>query len=178
MAANTYIARSDLRAHLDKLELAQVSVPHGVLAKELADLIDVEMTSPGTPTTNAQVLSAIAVIDAAIVAANSKIDGYLCGVYTLPLDQLPDILVLHGVAIARYHLHDVKATEEVRLRHTEAISYLTKVAEGRIKLKTAADLAAGGGNDVPTFDGPARGFQLTDLTSAANTQLCDYMGDL
>lgn len=76
-----------------------------------------------------------AVLDAAIMDASEEIDSYLRVVRTLPLPApVPARLVRVAGDLARYHLYDDRATEEVRTRYEDAIRWLRDVAAGRASL--------------------------------------------
>jgi phage gp36-like protein len=89
-----------------------------------------------------------AVIARAIADADAVIDGYLAGRYRLPLEAVPSNLALLAGDIVRYRLWRDAASEEVRRRYDDAIGYLNRLADGRVRL--AQDLA-----DAPDPGGPA-----------------------
>ncbi|WP_181318157.1 gp436 family protein [Pseudogemmobacter blasticus] len=77
-----------------------------------------------------------AAITRALVMASGEIDTYLARRYTLPLTVTPAHLVQLCVDIALYRMalsQDV-ASEEHRKRYEDAISVLTKMADGRVSL--------------------------------------------
>ena len=78
-------------------------------------------------------------IDATVVAgkladADAEIDGYLAGRYTLPLPVVPEALRRIACDIARYHLYDDRATEQVAKRYDDAIRFLKMVSKGDVQL--------------------------------------------
>ena len=84
---------------------------------------------------------------AALLDASSEIDGYLAGRYSLPLATVPPNLVLYCCDIAIYRgAKGSMVTEECRLRFKDAISYLSKVAEGKISLFANDPSAPNGGS--------------------------------
>jgi phage gp36-like protein len=83
-------------------------------------------------------------VEAALQAASDEIDTYLGVRYTVPLETPPPYIKMVCVDIAVYRLAlDVgPRTEEMRLRYTDAISYLKSVADGKFELPDT-----GGGTD-------------------------------
>lgn len=74
-------------------------------------------------------------VNKALADAQSEIDGYLSGVESLPLTNPPALLTRLAVDIALYQGSSSTAqTDEKRTRYEDAVSYLRRVAEGRIKL--------------------------------------------
>ena len=66
--------------------------------------------------------------------ASQIADGYICAYYTVPLEGAPQNLKIYVCDIARYLLWKSRASEEVRQRYEDAISYLKLVASGKAKL--------------------------------------------
>ncbi|MBL8260931.1 MAG: DUF1320 domain-containing protein [Xanthomonadaceae bacterium] len=78
-------------------------------------------------------------IDADVVAskladADAEIDGYLAGRYTLPLTNVPEALRRIACDLARYHLYDDRATEQVQKRYDDAVRFLVMVSKGHVQL--------------------------------------------
>lgn len=96
--------------------------------RELVDLTDNEQ--PYTDTINQQKL------EAAIESANSEIDGYISGRYSLPLAVVPPFLKAVGCDMAYYHacLGDTVLNERAKLRYDNAIKILTNIAKGMLNL--------------------------------------------
>ena len=69
-------------------------------------------------------------VDAAIVDAGSIIDGWIGAKYAVPLEYPPDNIKIFVCDIARYLLWKSKASEEVRRRYDDAMSYLKGVSKG------------------------------------------------
>ncbi len=76
------------------------------------------------------------VIARALVAASDEIDGYLGARHTLPLPVLPPQLVQPCIDIAMYRMarDGASRTEEDRTRYEDAVKWLTKVADGKVRL--------------------------------------------
>lgn len=88
----------------------------------------------------------VTVLNKAIADATAEIDGYLTGY--LPLSPVPANFERLACDITRYHLYDDLVTEQVKERYKNHISYLIKVAEGKISI--APDAA--GAIDQPSED--------------------------
>ncbi|MGX5053120.1 gp436 family protein [Enterobacter asburiae] len=73
-------------------------------------------------------------------SASDRIDSYLGARYTLPLVDVPGALRDYCCDIARYLLtgNEHQCTEEIRLRYEDAVSWLKRVADGKITLGSAA----------------------------------------
>ena len=69
-------------------------------------------------------------VDAAIADAGSIIDGWVGAKYAVPLEYPPDNIKIFVCDIARYLLWKSKASEEVRRRYDDAMSYLKGVSKG------------------------------------------------
>lgn len=79
-----------------------------------------------------------AVLAKALSDADSEINGYIGTRYLLPITTPPADIVRTACDIARYRLHDDKATEEVRQRYEDARSWLRDVAKGAVVLLDAS----------------------------------------
>ena len=69
-------------------------------------------------------------VEAAIADAGSIIDGWIGARYAVPLEYSPDNIKIFVCDIARYLLWKSKASEEVRRRYDDAMSYLKGVSKG------------------------------------------------
>lgn len=78
------------------------------------------------------------VIEDGLDTANGEIDSYLAGRYSLPLAEVPRVLVGVACDIARYRLTGTERTESAIIleRYKMAIRYLEKVASGTVTLGT------------------------------------------
>lgn len=76
------------------------------------------------------------VLAGALAEADAEIEPYLAPRHTLPLTNVPKILVGFACDIARYRLcgAGVTETEETRKRYEDAVKFLVKVARGEIGL--------------------------------------------
>lgn len=102
------------------------------------DLIDrygeremIQLTDIDEPRTDA-VVSARA--QRALDDAAAEVDGYLAGLYALPLSPVPGTLRRVAIDIARYHLGSVPTDSSEAKRYDDAIKFLRLVARGEIKL--------------------------------------------
>ncbi|MFZ5538135.1 MAG: gp436 family protein [Pseudomonadota bacterium] len=107
-------------------------------------------------------------IDPAVVArkladAAAEIDSYLVGRYTLPLNPVPTVLVRLACDLARYHLYDDRATEQVAQRYRDAIRFLEQVAKGAVQLGVVPDGTPAVPSAAPEFDAPPRVFDRKSL---------------
>ena len=75
-----------------------------------------------------------AVVAAKIADAAAEVDAYLQAKYTLPLQSVPPVLRRVTCDIARYHLYDDRATEQVTQRYRDAIRFLEALAKGTVAL--------------------------------------------
>lgn len=91
-------------------------------------------------------------VEAALSSADAIIDGYVGTVYDLPLPAVPPLLKQCAVDIAIYRvaLELGPRTEEMRLRHDDAICRLKDISKGTM---TLAFPSTGTGN--PTTGGSA-----------------------
>lgn len=103
------------------------------------------------------------IVDAGVVAralaeADALVDGYLAGLYSLPLMTVPPILPPLAEAIAIYTLHITEPEAKVKADYEAAMKRLSEIAKGVIKLKDAAGIE-------PAAPG-ASGVQITDRERA------------
>ncbi len=71
--------------------------------------------------------------------ATDEINGHIGGRYSLPLPNVPNNLTRIACDIARYRLYFQHATEEVRQRYLDAISYLKRVADNKAHLQIISE---------------------------------------
>lgn len=69
-------------------------------------------------------------VEASIADAGSIIDGWIGAKYAIPLEYPPENIKIFVCDIARYLLWKSKASEEVRRRYEDAMSYLKGVSKG------------------------------------------------
>lgn len=90
-------------------------------------------------------------IDASIVGralsdTDAMIDGYLAGRYVLPLETTPPLLIDLATQIAIYKLHIYEPDKKIADDYRDAISTLTKISTGTVKLPVAGVEPAGAGS--------------------------------
>lgn len=101
-------------------------------------------------------------IDAAVVAdkiadADAEIDAYLATRYKLPLQAVSTVLKRVASDIARYHLYDNRATDDVVRRYKAAIEFLTAVSKGTVSIGVDSAGTEPTSSDLPLVDAaPAR----------------------
>jgi len=107
----------------------------------------------------------VAVVTRARADADAEIDTYLASRYALPLSSVPAVLVRVAADMARYYLHDNRATEEVKARYDAAIRWLKSISSGAatLGLDTAADVVAPTTGRVQ-IDAPDRVFSQGKLS--------------
>lgn len=132
-----YLTASDLMDRFDAAELAQVAPPDSLDRVEAALMRAVilgESTAAYTADEVAAATEGKTRIESAIDDAGQEADGWLSQRYALPLDPAPALLVRLVANMARFHLHDDQATDEIRKRYEDAIKTLRHISEGRISL--------------------------------------------
>lgn len=72
----------------------------------------------------------------ALTRASQLIDGYLVGRYAVPWLDSAGVLIGYCCDIARYQLTTDyrQLDDEIRMRYSDAISFLEKVASGKVNL--------------------------------------------
>jgi phage gp36-like protein len=88
-----------------------------------------------------------AAVNAALDAADKRIDAVLAIRFTLPLSQTPAVVKQMAVSIARYLLHRDGAPEHVRNDYKEAIADLDRVTAGKLSVPGATGLLPQTGGD-------------------------------
>lgn len=177
MAATTnYLTIAELAEALDIRELAQVAAAPNVSPSNIEDDLATELA--GSSSSNPAAEAAEAVIQTAVDKANSLIDSYLYGHVTLPLSSVPDALKLHATRIARYELHDINASDEVRKRYEESLAWLKMVAAGTIRLADSLGEVDGASAGQISYSFPSATFTDRAITDGGNRANADYMGDL
>ena len=81
----------------------------------------------------------VGVIDSTVLAraitdASTEIDGYLAGIYTLPLSTVPLVVTRLACDMARYYLMGDRVTDAVAARYKNAVTFLRAVADGKASL--------------------------------------------
>ncbi|WP_282265935.1 phage protein Gp36 family protein [Stenotrophomonas sp. PS02298] len=107
-------------------------------------------------------------IDAVVVAAkladaDAEIDAYLATRYSLPLATVPTVLKRVACDVARYHLFDDRATDDVRRRYEDALKFLQAVAKGLVSIGVDPVGQAPASTDLPEHCAPEPVFNRSTL---------------
>lgn len=79
-----------------------------------------------------------AIVTAALTDADALVDAHLQGRYTLPLATPYPLLVVNMACdLARARLFGDRITDPVRARHSDTITQLGRIADGRMALTVA-----------------------------------------
>ncbi len=101
-------------------------------------------------------------VDKAITTADSVIDGYLRGRYTLPLSTVPELVKTIAIDITVYKLYErrleLEMPEAMSNRYKNAIKLLDQIQKGLVKL----------GIESPDT-GPGQGHYKTNKTTEDRT---------
>lgn len=94
-------------------------------------------------TTNSATATSVAAtpVNEAIEDAEGEIDSYIGKRYSVPLSDVPKVIVRHAVSIAVYYLYSSKGTgrndDNIKDNYDNAITFLKDVATGRAVLQGA-----------------------------------------
>lgn len=95
----------------------------------------------------------------ALSDAHQVIDGYVAGVYAVPLTPVPDLVTRWTCDLARFFLYRDGVPETVEKAYKAALAQVRDVARGDLTLACAgveAQEDATADNDLATFDAPER----------------------
>jgi phage gp36-like protein len=98
------------------------------------------------------------VIGKALADTDALIDSYLALRYQVPLAAAPGRVVDLACTIARYRLHENRATDRIRDDYTEALAFLRDVAQGRAAIPGLTErppTGDGSASGVPNVNAPA-----------------------
>lgn len=107
------------------------------LIERYGSQILVDLTDRAEVPTGAIVQS---VIDRALADADARIDAYLAGRYTLPMAEVPAVLVGLAGAITIYLLHVHQPGEKIRADYDDALRELDRLAKGHSRLVGAVGI--------------------------------------
>lgn len=161
-----YVTPTDLLFFGD-IEMAQRAFvrPAQYDAALLRATIEETDRSAWTPTEQAEGDAAMARMQAACDRASAEADGYLGMLYATPLAApVNPPVIIHSLNMARFWLYDDKSSDEVKYRYEQAIAWLTKVAEGMVKLDRPDTEEGGAGVGMPKYWSPGREFTHETLT--------------
>lgn len=112
-----YATSADMIARFGEQEIIQLSNPDAPRA-----------TTVGEP-----------VVTAALADAESEINSYIASRHSLPLAEVPRILLVLACDIARYRLYGpVSENDVVNTRYQDAIKFLKSISKGEATLGIAA----------------------------------------
>lgn len=100
-----------------------------------------------------------AVLDRALAAADALANNYLAVRYSVPLASVPAVLREACCDIARYELSrgpGLRATEEIKDRYTQRVTWLRDLSLGRATLGEAAETAVPASAGLPEIDSGGR----------------------
>lgn len=104
------------------------------------------------------------VVEDKLADADAEIEAYLGMRFALPLAVVPTVLKRVACDIARYHLYDNRATDDVVRRYKDAIAFLSALAAGKVSI--GIDPVAGttpAASDVPVVDAAPQVFDRGTL---------------
>jgi phage gp36-like protein len=132
-----YLTAAELMERFDESELAQVAPPRSMSRVDpqlFRAVILEEDTSAWAQDEIDAAEAGVKRIDEAISDAGQEVDGYIGHRYKLPSSPVPTLIKRLAANIARYHLHDDAATEDIQRRYKDAIRTLETVRDGRMSL--------------------------------------------
>lgn len=109
----------------------------------------VELTDRADPPAGAIDTTAL---DLALNDAESEINSYIVGRYTLPLANPPQVLNRMACDMARYYLAADRTDEVIVQRYQDAVKFLQAVSQGKASLGVDDAQAA---TPTPPSNGPA-----------------------
>lgn len=134
----SYCTQQDMVDRFGELELIQLTDRHDVNA------IDTD------------------VLDRAMERGASLIDSYCRVRYQIPLNPVDPMIIDLNADLARYHLYDDSASEQVTKNHDEAMRMLKQISQGVLQL-TADGLTGTSSSGSPQFDSGERVFSRDSL---------------
>lgn len=99
----------------------------------------------------------------ALAAADAAIDGYVGGLYTLPLAPVSGMLKDIACDLARFRLYDEAPSELIILRQRSAMDTLRDIARGVVRLPQADGAQPAPAGDAVASAGPARVFTADSM---------------
>ncbi len=103
------------------------------------------------------------VLQRALDDAGDELDTYVGNRYTLPLAQVPPVLVRLACDVARYRLYDDQAPPEIRTRYQDVVALMGKVASGAISLGLDTNMPQAAA-DRPQVQAPPRTLTTESLS--------------
>lgn len=83
-------------------------------------------------------------IERHLQSASRRMDSYIGARYVLPLTDVPEALRDYCCDIARFLMTGTehRCTDEIRIRYDDAISWLKRVADGKVSIGTSTQSGA------------------------------------
>lgn len=146
-------------------ELAQMATPKrfSIVDDERLELAIEDEDFPAGESDELALEACLDAINLALASANGLIDSYLANKYSLPLVSTPAVLKEAALDLARYELHKERATEEVRDRRKEIVSWLRDLSAGKARLGVPAIDSAAGASGISIVPSAGRTFTATTL---------------
>lgn len=161
----SYATASELVIAFGANELAQMATPKRFPIVE-DERLEIAIEDPDSITGDEDEIALRAcldVINLAIASATGLVDSYLATHYSLPLISTPAVLKEAALDLARYELHKERATEEVRDRRKEVVSWLRDLSAGKARLGVPAIDSAAGASGIAIVPSVGRTFNATTL---------------
>ena len=132
-----YLTAGEFMDRFDAVELAQIAPPAS-MARVTPPVMRAVILGEDTSAFPADEVDAAAAgvqrLEEALADAGQVLDGWLAKRHTLPIDPVPGLLKRLAGNIARFHLHDDRATEEIRKRYEDSIKTLEAISAGKMTL--------------------------------------------
>lgn len=159
-----YLVPAELMARFGPQELTEAATPDDralVTPELLRATINASDRSEWSADEIAVADETLARIEALLADAAQFIDGYLRARYSLPLDPVPTSLKRVAGDVARYYLHEDRATDEIQRRYKDAVKLLESIAAGEVTLGAQDPSPATAG--APQVSTPGRVFTRDSL---------------
>lgn len=85
------------------------------------------------------------VVSRALTDTDAVIDGYIAAKYTVPLSEVPPLIVDLAQAITIYKLHTTATDPKIEEDYKAAMKTLGHIAEGKVRLPIAGKEPSGAG---------------------------------
>lgn len=133
----TYVTATDIITQFGAEEIAQRSdrgLPRLVTPELLIAAAAGENLSAYSAGEQAAVAAALALINSKLLDAESAVNGFLSGRYSVPLVTVPRLVITITCDLTRYALYDDMATEAISNRNADALKLLKSIGKGEIGL--------------------------------------------
>ncbi|MDP2153808.1 MAG: DUF1320 family protein [Methylotenera sp.] len=147
----TYVTATNMITQFGAEEIAQRSdrgLPRLITPELLTAAATGEDLSGYTVDEQAAVAAALSLINSKLLDAESTVNGFLSGRYSVPLVTVPRLVMTITCDLTRYALYDDMATEAISNRNADALKLLKSISKGEISLGIDSD-----GNKPKANDG-------------------------